>query len=136
MKKFILFIAVVLLVVGCRDRQSQIPVVSVNFSININEPQFFDLSVPTGYVYVIGGSQGIIVYRINETDFIALERHSPVNPEDDCQVIVAEDGVIIEDPCSNARWLINDGSVVDGDNSFALRTYETSFNNPILYIFN
>jgi hypothetical protein len=136
MKKFILFIAVVLVVVGCRDRQSQIPVVSVNFSININEPQFFDLSVPTGYVYVIGGSQGIIVYRINETDFIALERHSPVNPEDDCQVIVAEDGVIIEDPCSNARWLINDGSVVDGDNSFALRTYETSFNNPILYIFN
>ena len=136
MKKFILFIAVVLLVVGCRDRQSQIPVVSVNFSININEPQFFDLSVPTGYVYVIGGSQGIIVYRINETDFIALERHSPVNPENDCQVIVAEDGVIIEDPCSNARWLINDGSVVDGDNSFALRTYETSFNNPILYIFN
>jgi hypothetical protein len=136
MKKFILFIVVVLVVVGCRDRQSQIPVVSVNFSININEPQFFDLSVPTGYVYVIGGSQGIIVYRINETDFIALERHSPVNPEDDCQVIVAEDGVIIEDPCSNARWLINDGSVVDGDNSFALRTYETSFNNPILYIFN
>jgi len=136
MKKFILFIAVVLVVVGCRDRQSQIPVVSVNFSININEPQFFDLSVPTGYVYVIGGSQGIIVYRINETDFIALERHSPVNPENDCQVIVAEDGVIIEDPCSNARWLINDGSVVDGDNSFALRTYETSFNNPILYIFN
>jgi hypothetical protein len=136
MKKFILFISVVLLVVGCRDRQSQIPVVSVNFSININEPQFFDLSVPTGYVYVIGGSQGIIVYRINETDFIALERHSPVNPENDCQVIVAEDGVIIEDPCSNARWLINDGSVVDGDNSFALRTYETSFNNPILYIFN
>ncbi|MFY8137379.1 MAG: hypothetical protein ACOVMR_04710 [Flavobacteriales bacterium] len=136
MKKFILFIVVVLVVVGCRDRQSQIPVVSVNFSININEPQFFDLSVPTGYVYVIGGSQGIIVYRINETDFIALERHSPVNPENDCQVIVAEDGVIIEDPCSNARWLINDGSVVDGDNSFALRTYETSFNNPILYIFN
>lgn len=136
MKKFILFIAVVLVVVGCRDRQSQIPVVAVNFSININEPQFFDLSVPTGYVYVIGGSQGIIVYRINETDFIALERHSPVNPENDCQVVVAEDGVIIEDPCSNARWLINDGSVVDGDNSFALRTYETSFNNPILYIFN
>lgn len=136
MKKFFLFIAVVLVVVACRDRQSQIPVVAVNFSININEPQFFDLSVPTGYAYVIGGSQGIIVYRINETDFVALERHSPVNPENDCQVVVAEDGVIVEDPCSNARWLINDGSVVDGDNSFALRTYETSFNNPILYIFN
>lgn len=133
---FIIFCFAVFFSFGCRDRQAQIPLVDVNITINISEPQFFDLSVPTGHAYIVGGSQGIIIYRLNESEFVALERHSPVNPEDRCRVVVMEDGVLVEDPCSGARWLINDGSVVSGDTGFALRMYNTQFTNPILYIYN
>lgn len=138
MVRYFYFLSALVLLIsgGCRDRQSEIPYVQVNLTLNINEPQFFDLSVPTGYAYVIGGSQGIIVYRLNESEFVALERHSPHEPGERCQVIVKEDGVIIEDPCSGSQWLINDGSIVNGPTSFALRQYETSFNPPFLYIFN
>lgn len=135
MKK-ILGIFCVLFVLSCRDRQANIPYVPVDIILNINEPQFFDLSVPTGYAYVIGGSQGIIVYRVNDNEFVALERHSPYQPEDKCQVVVKEDGVIVEDPCSGSQWLINDGSIVNGPSPFALKQYQTSFNAPYVHIFN
>lgn len=134
--KWILFLVITISVWGCRDRQSEIPFVQVNLSLNLNEPQFFDLSVPTGYAYVIGGSQGIIIYRLNAEEFVALERHSPYEPGERCQVIVNEDGVIVEDPCSGSQWLINDGSIVNGPTPFALRQYETSYNPPFLYVFN
>lgn len=132
----IILLVSVFLSSGCRDRQAQIPVVDVNVTININEPQFFDLSVPTGYVYLVGGSQGLIVYRLNQEEFVVLERHSPVNPEDRCRVEVKEDGVIVEDPCSGSQWLISDGSVVGGPTSFALRRYNSQFSDPFLYIYN
>ena len=133
---FIFQVAATLLIGACRDREAMIPVVDVNLNININEPQFFDLSIPTGYAYVIGGSRGIIVYRSGQNEFVALERHSPHNVEDNCQVFVKEDGVIIEDPCSGSQWLITDGSIVNGPTSFALRLYNTSFSDPILSIYN
>ncbi len=133
---FIFLVAATLLIGACRDREAMIPVVDVNLNININEPQFFDLSIPTGYAYVIGGSRGIIVYRSGQNEFVALERHSPHNVEDNCQVFVKEDGVIIEDPCSGSQWLITDGSIVNGPTSFALRLYNTSFSDPILSIYN
>lgn len=136
MRLFLFLIIVVVLSWSCRDRQSQIPYVQVNLNININEPQYFDLSVPTGYVYITGGSLGIILYRLSDTEFVALERHSPYNPEDGCRVEVKSDGVIIEDPCSDSEWLINDGSIVSGPTNFALTTYNTSFSSPYLYIYN
>ncbi len=133
---FILVLGCVLVCAGCRDREALIPVVDVNINININEPQFFDLSIPTGYAYVVGGSRGIIVYRLGENEFIALERHSPHNVEDNCQVFVKEDGLLIEDPCSGSQWLITDGSIVNGPTAFALRVYNTTFSAPILTIYN
>lgn len=133
---FLVFILFTLLMGACRDREALIPVVDVNINININEPQFFDLSVPTGYAYVVGGSRGIIVYRSGQNEFVALERHSPHNAEENCQVFVKEDGLIIEDPCSGSQWLITDGSIVNGPTSFALRLYNTTFSDPILSIYN
>lgn len=133
---FTLVLGGVLVCAGCRDREALIPVVDVNINININEPQFFDLSIPTGYAYVVGGSRGIIVYRLGENEFIALERHSPHNVEDNCQVFVKEDGLLIEDPCSGSQWLITDGSIVNGPTAFALRVYNTTFSAPILTIYN
>jgi hypothetical protein len=136
MRIFLFCLLVVTLSWSCKDRQSQIPYVQVNLNLNINEPQFFDLSVPTGYVYITGGSLGIIVYRMSEDEFVAIERHSPYNPEDGCRVEVKSDGVIIEDPCSDSEWLIHDGSIVSGPTNFALTTYNTSYNAPYLYIYN
>jgi nitrite reductase/ring-hydroxylating ferredoxin subunit len=121
---------------GCRDRIAQVPDVPVDIVVNINQPAFFDLTVPTGWVYLTGGSRGIILYRLNTEEFIAFERHSPFEPENNCSVIVENDGVIISDPCSDSSWLITDGSIVTGPTSFPLVTYDVRFTNPYVYITN
>lgn len=133
---FILFVLFVI-TSGCRDRNTdRIPDVPVNIAINIYQPDFFNLTVPSGWVYITGGSRGIIVYRKSATEFVALERHSPYRPEDNCAVVVDEDNVLVSDPCSDSKWLIIDGTIVQGPTAFALETYNTSFSDPILYITN
>ena len=130
-------IALLIIASGCRDRNTnRVPDVPVNIAINIYQPDFFNLTVPSGWVYITGGSRGIIVYRKSTTEFIALERHSPFQPEDNCAVIVNEDNVIVSDPCSDSQWLITDGTIIQGPTAFALETYRTSFSDPILYITN
>lgn len=122
---------------SCRDRGNyNVPYVPVNITININQPDFFALTVPTGWVYITGGSRGIIVYRKSDSEFIAIERHSTFEPENECAVAVSGDGVLIDDPCSDSQWLILDGTLVNGPASTPLVTYETTFNSPFLTIVN
>ncbi len=137
-RKFPILILASLLFSQCRDKNntSQVPYVPVNITINVNQPDFFDLSVPSGWLYVTGGSRGIIIYRNSTDEFTAIERHSTYQVEQQCAVIVNEDGVIITDPCSSSQWLIQDGSLVNGPASFPLITYETTFQEPYLYITN
>jgi len=129
-------LALVLNAWSCRDRMAQVPDVPVDIVVNINQPAFFDLTVPTGWVYLTGGSRGILLYRINPEEFIAFERHSPFEPENNCSVAVDDDGVIVSDPCSESSWLITDGSIVTGPTAFPLITYDVSFNDPYVYITN
>lgn len=125
-----------LVIQSCRRDQSQVPLVPVNVQININQPDFFKLSVVTGWVYVTGGSRGIIVYRKSQNEFVALERNSTFNPAQGCAVIVNADGIIISDPCSESQWLITDGTVLQGPASAPLQHYQTNFQDPMLYITN
>ncbi len=104
--------------------------------LNIQTVDYFSLSVPGGYAYVTGGSRGLIVYRKTQTEFVVLERHSAYKPEDNCAVVVMDDGVIIDDPCSDSQWLIMDGTIVNGPAAMPLRTYSSNYQDPYLYITN
>lgn len=121
---------------ACRDTGSQIPLVAVDFTININEPQYFDLNVATGWVYITGGSRGIVIYRNSFDEFTAMDRHVPYNVQNGCAVTVADDNVLLDDPCSESQWLIIDGTLVTGPAQASLKTYRTSWANPFLRIYN
>ena len=120
----------------CNDSDQFIPYVPVDFEINIDLPAYIDLSVPSGHIAVSGGSQGLILYRYTLDQFVALDRHATADIPAGCQVQVEEDGLILTDPCSNAQWLIIDGSVVDGDASLPLHRYATAWTPPILRVYN
>jgi len=129
-------LAAVLVQSRCNDPQQFIPYVPVDFSVNVNLPAYIDLSVPSGHVLVSGGSKGIILSRYSLDQFVALDRHATADIPAGCQVEVAEDGLLITDPCSNSEWLIIDGSVVSGDAIYPLHRYATQWNDPILQVFN
>ncbi|MFK7757835.1 MAG: hypothetical protein AB8B53_12970 [Flavobacteriales bacterium] len=139
MLKRIGYIALILILSscrGCREVDSIVPLVQVDFAINIDEPQFFDLSFPTGWTYLSGGSRGILIYRNNIDQFSAYDRHAPYEVNEGCQVSVIDDGFTIEDPCSESTWIIIDGSVLSGPADQPLKQYNTQFLGNILRVFN
>ena len=109
---FCAIVPVICLQSRCNEQQQYIPYVPVDFSVNVNLPAYIDLSVPSGHILVNGGSQGIVLYRYTLDQFVALDRHATADITSNCQVEVAEDGLILTDPCGDSEWLIIDGSVV------------------------
>ncbi len=138
MRRTLVLLVVSLIVFGskCQKENNVIPYVPVDITININEPAYFNLLAISGYETVVGGSLGIVIYRKGFDEFVALERHVPYQVEENCRVDVLDDGVTLEDPCSNSQWLIIDGSVLQGPASQPLLQYNTSFNSPYLHIYN
>ena len=140
MKPQVQLLALVLLIfvvcTSCRDRNRNIPFIQTDFELNLNLPTYQNLNVPTGWIYVSGGSRGIIIYRHTQDQFVAFDRHSTFEVDAGCQVDVLEDNITIEDPCSGSQWLIIDGSVMNGPAEVGLEPYRTQWSPPILRVFN
>ncbi|WP_459073114.1 Rieske (2Fe-2S) protein [Halocola ammonii] len=135
MRKVIFIVPFLLLALAC-GRDSNIPVRNVNLNLNLNLPSYQELNIITGWIYVSGGSKGIIVYRKSENEFLAYERHSPYQPEDNCRVSVGDDETSIQDECSDSQWSLIDGQVINGPASQPLLRYNTTWNDPYLTIRN
>ena len=134
MKKIILLITILLL--GCENEVDNFPQVDVNLNLYINNPEFFNIETPGGWIYLNGGVAGILLYRKNLDEFIAYDRASTYDPIADCAITVDSDNIILKDPCSESQFLITDGSVIQGPASQALKRYNTNFYGNNLSIFN
>jgi hypothetical protein len=136
----VIFIALILFAFnGCKDRNqnsSRIPFVSVNITIAVQDAQFSRLNVIGGWVYITGGSRGIIVYRKSESEFTALDRHSPYLPNNNCRVEVDKTDIAAVDSCSGSKFLLVDGSIVNGPSELPLQSYQTVFDTQYIRIFN
>ena len=136
-KKLGIGLLLLVLLSGSRcNRDNQIPFVQVNFTIDLNLPAYQPLTAPSGWIYVSGGSRGLILYRLNQDVFMAYDRHSTYNTQDGCQVSVNEDQIIISDPCSDSQWLLTDGSIVNGPAAQGLQQYNAIWTPPVLRVTN
>ncbi|MCW5899335.1 MAG: hypothetical protein KIT10_08690 [Flavobacteriales bacterium] len=134
----IAFLSLATVLGACRkDRPGGVPLTPVDITINVNNPAYADLSVPGGWLYLTGGSMGIIVYRKSMAEFMAMDRHCPYQPQDYCRVYVDDSEVIARDTlCCGSAYLIMDGSVTQGPSALPLQPYNTAFNGTILRIYN
>src|ERR1035437_1608829 len=90
MKRIISTIAVLLMISYCsKDNQQQgVPNVSFNFTEYLTAYPYSKLQTPGNWIYVTGGSKGIIIYRIginvNNTDgsndFAVFDRNCTYEP--------------------------------------------------------
>lgn len=120
-----------------KEERAGVPYTNVDITINVNNPAYADIQVPGGWLYLTGGSLGIIVYRKTMDEFVALDRHCTYQPENLCQVIVDDTEVTARDTtCCNAAFLIIDGSVSEGPATLGLQQYNTLFNGTSLRIYN
>jgi nitrite reductase/ring-hydroxylating ferredoxin subunit len=120
-----------------KDNNSNIPLVNVEITININNPSYNVIAVPGGWTYINGGSRGIIIYRVSNDQFNAYDRHCTFDSSNSC-ALVSIDATNITglDDCCGSKFLLTDGSVTNGPANLPLKQYQTSFDGQVLRIFN
>lgn len=111
-----------------------IPYVYVNFAMYPNTIDF----IATGqWVYTTGGYKGIIIYRPQEDEFMAYERACPHDPlTENARVEVETSGLIAVDSVCGSRFLLTDGSPIEGPAKIPLKQYRTSYDGHVLMVYN
>lgn len=135
-----LIILLVLISPACdKDKGYEpIPNVYVNINLDINSTIYSDLAIVGGHAYLTGGYRGIVVYRMSNDEFVAYDRACPYDhdKDDDARVDVEDNGLTLIDSVCMSRYLLLDGSVVEGPAQRPLKNYRTSFNGSNLLIYN
>lgn len=122
---------------SCQKDEDRIPYVPVNIYIDINNANYNDLNAIGGYVYLTGGFKGLIVYRASYESFVAIERACPYHPNGDCERLTVESsGLTISDSVCGSRFIITDGSVVNGPAKKPAATYHTFYDGFYIRIYN
>jgi nitrite reductase/ring-hydroxylating ferredoxin subunit len=116
---------------------SGIPYVPVNYQLTVSNPEFSPLLAVGGWLYIGGGSRGIIVYRYTPDEFRAYDRHCTFQVNDNCRVNMDNtDITAVDEECCESKFLIIDGAPIDGPANIGLHQYNTSFDGNTLLIFN
>jgi len=137
-KSLIIIITFIIIAISCnKGNNDVIPLVTVDLYIHTNDPMFIDLNAVGGWIYLTGGSRGIIVYRSSNTDFKAYDRHCTYQPTNSCALVSVEvNNITGLDDCCGSRFLLADGSVSNGPATIPLKQYRTTFDGSVLHIFN
>ena len=135
--RVLLFLSIILALSSSKcdkGKQNPIPYVPFDITIDIQLPSYSQLQGVGGWSYVNGGSRGIIVYRKGIDEFVAFDRHSPVDPDGICDFPLfpdSENFLLLKDTCNNATFSMYDGSPVS-NSAFGLRQYAVQFNGSNL----
>lgn len=120
-----------------KEGKEQVPNVYVNFMVDINTGQYTDLQIIGGWIYVTGGYRGIILHRSSMEEIVALDRTSTYQPETlGTQIFVEANNLTAADTLNGMRYLLLDGSVIEGPVSTPLKKYRTTLSGSTLHVYN
>ncbi len=132
--------AVVLMVAfACKKEEQapQIPYVYVNFVLNPNGTQYINLNSVNGWETVVGGYNGILIFRKSVNEFAAYERACPYDPtKTGAQIRVDKSGITCYCPVCGSKYIMADGTPYAGPSHFSLKQYTTLYDGAMLYISN
>jgi hypothetical protein len=136
---FYVFLATIFSLGACKKNQTpattNVPFVPVDITLYVSDPLNQPIQFITGWRYIDGGNNGIIVYRKSMQEFVAIERTSTALPSDPrARVLVQNDNFTCKDTVSKSTWQIVDGVVIQGPANLPLKLYSTSFDGNILRI--
>lgn len=123
---------------GCESDNwvDTIPYVLVDTTINLNNLQYEKLRQDKGYVEIMGGYKGIIIYRENANTYKAFEKASPYRTDEPCgEIFVDQSGLFMYEGCNNSIFDFN-GNPAGGVVNIPLRQYGTALDGNYLHIFN
>lgn len=114
--------------------EEPIPVVPVDFTINLSDPSFFNLH-SQGYVSLNEGIRGIILYKSGSV-YRAFERNCTFQPNSACATVtVHPSGQYMHDSCCGSTFDFG-GNPIGGPAYRPLYQYQTQISGSFLRIFN
>jgi nitrite reductase/ring-hydroxylating ferredoxin subunit len=150
-KLVIFLLAVSLLFYSCnREKNDVIPDVYVDFTIDLNDPEFFELNAigsadtidsrtnNLGFRAAGFNSNGIILYRYLDDQFVAFDRtcpHDYVVTKKNVKVNI--DGIFAVCPeCGTTYAMPSGGTPYSGIGQYPLKNYRTSFDGRWVRVWN
>lgn len=132
------FIALLILTLAaCGKQGNVVPNVSVNLQIPVNDPRVSALRNPGGAVLISGyGVSGLVLYRRTTGGYAAYDRCSAYEPEKRCAVTLDNPSLTVTDPCSGAKWSLEDGTPVKSPAVRSLKEYVVNANSFEIFVSN
>lgn len=132
------FILLSFILISCsKDYEDRIPNVYVNYQISLNE---FGIKSTNGLLLVNKGNNtgvaGLIIYKKPNNEYVAFDRCSSVNPQQQCAVVPDDPNLTATDPCSGAKFSMYDGSPVKAPAKRGLKEYNVIIANFTLAVTN
>jgi nitrite reductase/ring-hydroxylating ferredoxin subunit len=135
-KKLGIIALLVLSCFACGKSGDYVPNVSVNFQMALTDPRIAALRNPGGAVIVNDyGVAGLILYRTT-SGYAAYDRCSAYLPQNKCVLTLDNPTLTVTDPCSGAKWLLQDGTPVKAPAVKSLKAYTVSYNNFEIFVTN
>lgn len=144
MKRVFAFIIIAVAMMGCQQEQySGIPIVPVNFSIDVYSIDQGELAnIPGNYAFYREGYRGLIVYCTFVEQYVAYERTCTYRPESTCKQkleIDESDSFLYCPDCGSQFMIFSGGIPTKGSKaSKRLLIYNTNYNalSRTVFVYN
>lgn len=130
MKYFTSIFLVIFLIFSCNtegdEENNLLPVVTVDETIFLNNPEYINLQVVGGWAYSQGGISGIIIYHYSSNSYVAFERSAPHLSPQLCSKMTVKNGIIMSCSCDNSEFNILNGAPLTEGVNYQARQYRVS----------
>ncbi|WP_443938082.1 Rieske (2Fe-2S) protein [Pedobacter sp. MW01-1-1] len=136
MKYLYSILCLVVLCTSCGKEEDFVPNVPVNYTTLLTDPNLVGLSSGKPVTVKGQGVAGLILYRNVAGKYVAYDRCSTVNPRNMCAVEIDDNYITVTDPCTGAKFLLEDGSPAKAPAARYLREYLVSISGNTIRVTN
>ncbi len=142
MKKTLFFLPIFLLVLACSSSDDNfrnnpnLPDVNFRFQLNLSFPEYNDLQFPgNSYATYNHGVRGVVIYNINNSQYVAFELSDPNHPPNNCSGMTVN-GVIASCGCDDNKYNVITGELSEGEGQYTMKPYRVQRSGNVLEVFN
>lgn len=142
MKKFFSFLLLFILMTACSGSDDSVrnnpnlPDLNFRFQINLNLPEYNNLQFAgNSYATYTQGIKGVVIYNINNSQFVAFELSDPNHPPSNCSAMTVN-GVIASCSCDTNQYNVITGQITEGDSQYPMKPYRVQRSGNVLEVYN